>query len=205
MTLSEHVEDRLEALLRGQLGPDEAAQVEEHLAACPGCADRHADRLLGDDPDSAERSHPAGDALRSRLFSAVDHLERFAPFAPRLAALAAISTNDARLALHAFAAPEEMQSTSVPGMKISPLPSGDPSVKAMLASFEPGSVLPRHTHRGDERVLVFQGAFATDDGQIVRAGEEQLCAAGTAHSIELFLGGERCLCAIVTHAGGARR
>jgi anti-sigma factor ChrR (cupin superfamily) len=206
MTLIEHVEDRLEALILGQLGPDEAARVEEHLTACPACADRHADQLLSGDPGSAERPPvPAGDALRSRLFGALDHLERFASFAPRLAALTAISTNDARLALHTFAAPEQMQATAVRGLRITPLRSRDPSIRAMLAWFEPGAILPRHTHTGEECVLVFEGAFATDDGEIVRAGEEQRCVAGTSHSIELFLGGKRCLCVIVTYAGSAPR
>lgn len=142
---------------------------------------------------------PARGGLRARLFASVDHLERFSSFAPRLGELLDIPANDARLALHAFEHPQEMPPAPIPGMRCVPLPLG-PRVSngsAILAAFDPGAGVPLHRHFGEEHVLVFQGAFETDDGRVIRAGEELRSTPGSSHAIALILPGEPCLCAII--------
>lgn len=199
-----HVGDLLVDLAMGFLPQADGAEASAHLAECAECAGRYsaltaasAAVSLALPPVRPKR------ALRARVLASVDHLDRFAPFAPRLAAMADISSNEARRALHIFARPEEMPRASIPGMRASPLPRGPrlAGATARLVSFAPGISVPRHTHIGEERVLVFQGAFETDDGHVVRAGEELRCNAGTTHSIKLILGDEPCLCVIINDRG----
>ena len=136
--------------------------------------------------------------------ASVDHLERFTPMAPRLAALMDVSRDEARLALHVLAKPKEMREVvGRPGMRASPLASGSrrPTTKGRLVCLEPGASLPLHRHLGEETVLVFQGAFIDDGGRVVRAGEEVVSPAGSAHAVPRILGDEPCLCAIINDIG----
>jgi len=200
-------DEQLEDFILGQAGPAERAGLEAHLAACPTCA-QHRTALEATFADLALALPPAkaGPGLRSRLFASVDHLERFTPMAPRLAELLDIPANDARRALHAFERPEALPSTPVPGMKAAPLPTGPRrrEAEAVLACLTPGTRLPRHKHLGGEVVLVFQGAFITDDGREVHAGQELQSLDGSVHAIALVLGDEPCLCAIVNERGMER-
>jgi putative transcriptional regulator len=166
-------------------GPDELL----HIASCDACAELALAVLPA----------PISPAHRTRLLASLDHLERFASMAPRLAELADLSTDEARRALHAFERPEELPPTPMPGLRLIPLPTGPRlrTAEAVLACFAPGARFPRHTHHGEERILIFQGALRTDDGQVVRAGEELRSPTGSTHAIALVLGDEPCLCAIL--------
>jgi putative transcriptional regulator len=202
--LTKHVDDVLVDLSMGFLPPEGHDLVHAHLGECPPCARRYADLSATSAAISLALPPVRPDAsLRARLLASVSHLERFTPFAPRLAALADLSRSEARRALHVFAKPEKMPETGLPGFRASPLPTGPRLSKAtaVLASLSPGAGVPRHRHLGEERVLVFQGAFETDDGRVVRAGEEAHCEAGTSHAIRPVAGDEPCFCAIINDLG----
>jgi anti-sigma factor ChrR (cupin superfamily) len=198
-----NVEKQLEDLILGHLASDELAELEEHLQGCEVCTRRRAE-LEAACADLALALPPKAGrpALRSRLFSAVDHLERFTPMAPRLAEILDIPPNEARLSLHALERPEALPPV-IPGMRASRLPTGPRlrNAEAVLACLSPGAGLPRHRHRGEECVLVFQGSFITDDGRVARAGEELWSPPGSVHAIARILGDEPCLCAIVNDEG----
>lgn len=197
-------DEQLKDLILGHAEPSEGVALDAHLAACDACARRRAalETALAELALALTPTR-ASPALRSRLFASLDHLERFTSMAPRLAEVLDIPTHDARRALHALDRPEALPPTPVPGMKATPLPTGPRrrGAEAVLVCLAPGSRLPRHRHVGEETVLVFQGAFVTDDGHEVRAGQEFRCEGGSVHAIEHVLGNEPCLCAIVNDGG----
>lgn len=197
-------DEELQGLILGYAEPAERGPIEAHLVECEECA-RRRDGLEATAAELALSLRPARarPSLRGRLLASVDHLERFTPMAPRLAEVLDIPANDARRALHAFERPEDLPGTPVPGMKAVPLPTGPRrrAAEAVLACLAPGIALPRHRHVGEEVVLVFQGAFITDDGHEVRAGQELRSAGGSVHAIARVLGDEPCLCAIVNDGG----
>jgi anti-sigma factor ChrR (cupin superfamily) len=197
-----HPPDRLVDLVLGAQGAAERAETEAHLAACEPCARYHAELLatLNELP-AALPPVPPPEALRARLDAAVDHLERFASFAPRLGELLALPPDDARRALHVFERRDCLRPSASPGMWAKRLAAGPgaPGVTALLAWFEPGCRLPHHDHDGEERIVVFQGAFESHPGPLVRAGEEYVSPAGSGHSITV-VGEEPCLCAIIKTA-----
>lgn len=203
MMLAGHLDDPLEDALLARAGWARDAEVEAHLGACSDCARRlaHAEAAVAAVALALPPVPPEG-RLRARLFASVDRLERFTPMAPRLAALIDVAPDDARRALHALSEPEAMNA-ALPGMRVLPLATGPrrATTSAILVCLEPGGCIPRHRHLGDERILVFEGAFAVDDGRVVRAGEELHSPAGSIHSIPTVVGDAPCLCAIVGEGG----
>jgi hypothetical protein len=146
-----NLDKHLEELVLGHLSEGERAGLEEHLATCAECA-RRRDELEALCAELALALPPAPPlpSLRTRLFSSVEHLERFAPMAPRLAELLDILPNEARRSLHAFERPEALPSV-VPGMRATRLTPGPrrQATEAILAWLDPGTGLPRHKHRGE--------------------------------------------------------
>ncbi|WP_437525635.1 cupin domain-containing protein [Sorangium sp. So ce726] len=203
MMLTGHLDDPLEDALLARAGWARDAEVEAHLGACSDCARRLADAEAAVATVAlALPPVPPEGRLRARLFASVDRLERFTPMAPRLAALIDVAPDDARRALHALSEPEAMNAL-LPGMRVLPLATGPrrATTSAILVCLEPGGGIPRHRHLGDERILVFEGAFAVDDGRVVRAGEELHSPAGSIHAIPTVVGDAPCLCAIVGEGG----
>ncbi|MBK8251373.1 MAG: cupin domain-containing protein [Polyangiaceae bacterium] len=125
-------------------------------------------------------------------------MERFTPFATRLAELTGMPGNDARRALHVYTQAHQMPEASRPGMRAVTLTCGPnhADVTATLAYFDPGTVLEAHTHSQEEHVLVFQGAYRSSQGHVVSAGQEEVCPPGSTHAVEI-LPYEPCLCAII--------
>jgi anti-sigma factor ChrR (cupin superfamily) len=192
----DHPLDKLHDLFFERLTPEERGAVLAHLRGCAACAARL--DALAAAVAAVPPAEPSA-ALRSRLLRSVDHLERFAPFAPRLAELVALSANDARRALHALSEASAWPPGRCPGMRALRFAPGAARahVTAILACFAPGASVPRHRHVGHEVILVFQGAFETEDGRVVTAGEELHSPPGSAHRIPRILGDVDCLCVIV--------
>lgn len=202
---TQHDTERLADLVLGALSPSDREEVEAHLDACPECARHHAEleEALGGLALALPKASPAG-ALRARLSASLDHLERLSPFAPRLAALLALPVDDARRALHVYERPDVMKPAALHGMRAEPAPVGPglTGVTALLACFEPGTVLPHHVHAEEEHVLVLQGAYEAIPGPTVRAGEEQVSPAGSGHAIRI-LGDEPCLAVLIKTVRGS--
>jgi len=54
--------------------------------------------------------------------------------------------------------------------------------RAVLMRYEPGAVIPRHRHLGDEQIWVFEGSV-TDDTGTCRAGNYARRPPGCVHSV----------------------
>jgi len=194
--MNKHPVNQLHDFFFERLTAETHRQVAAHVATCSTCK-RRLDAF-----DEAVNKVPVmtpAPALRERLFQSVNQLERFSPFARRLGELIAFSTNDARRALHAFADVDSWPLQPLPGMRALPLSLGPPDspVRAILACFEPTSRVPLHRHIDNESIFVFQGAFETTDGKVIRAGDELHSEIGSIHGIKRFLDDIECLCAIV--------
>ncbi|HRI65982.1 MAG TPA: hypothetical protein PK156_17160 [Polyangium sp.] len=175
-----------------RLKSDRRAEVHGHIAACTDCAGRveALARAVEEVPAMAPRQD-----LQDRLFRSVEHLERFAPHARRVGELVDLSPNEARRALHMFADIDSWVLGPLPGMRASRVPSR--TKRAVFACFEASSRVPNHRHLERESILVFQGAFETSAGSVIRAGEELHSDQGSVHAIARFLDDIDCLCVIV--------
>ncbi len=142
---------------------------------------------------------PSEDALRlgaERLQAAVADLPlRYAPFFGRLAGLWGISEARVRSELTRARDAKSWKRTPLPGLRTFDVESGEPGTSARLLRFEPGSRFPKHRHRGRERLLVLEGAFADAAGAETHAGEERSMDEGSEHEL-LILGPERCVAAV---------
>src|SRR5437762_10072737 len=104
-----NIEKFLEELVLGRIAPAERAELEAHLATCDTCARRRTELESACAALAfALPPAPPRPMLRARLFASVDHLERFAPMAPRLAELLDIPPHEARRSLHALEHPEKL-------------------------------------------------------------------------------------------------
>jgi anti-sigma factor ChrR (cupin superfamily) len=62
-------------------------------------------------------------------------------------------------------------------------------------SFEPGVRFPKHRHRGEEQLLVLEGAFEDAFGIITCAGDDCRMAPGSEHELRILPPG-RCIAAV---------
>jgi anti-sigma factor ChrR (cupin superfamily) len=62
-------------------------------------------------------------------------------------------------------------------------------------SFEPGVSFPKHRHRGEEQLLVLEGAFVDTLGVTVRAGDACCMAPQSEHALRILDEG-RCVAAV---------
>lgn len=79
-----------------------------------------------------------------------------------------------------------------------PLASRNRSARARLLRIRPGTVLPRHSHRGSELTLVLAGGFKDGDVQYAR-GDFSWSGAEIDHQ-PIVDPGESCICLTVTDA-----
>lgn len=186
-------------LVLGELSSPELAEIEAHLATCAPCRAERDELLIAlEEMPLSLPPAPPSSALFARMDASIHHLERFASFAPRLAELLALSKDDARRALHVYDKPEAMTPTARPGMRAETIPPGPgkAGMTALFACFDPGCLVAEHYHDREEHVIVFQGAFRTDDGVVVGPGQELVSPKGTSHTLRI-LDGDPCLCAIL--------
>lgn len=78
------------------------------------------------------------------------------------------------------------------------LPLANKNIKASLMKLRPGSLMPRHTHRGHEITLVLAGGYRDGDEQYVR-GDLSAKDAEDMHQPVVDNDGE-CLCLVVLDA-----
>ena len=152
-------------------------------------------------PDFSSEELPQDRALRlgaERLRLAVGVLPlRYAPFFGRLSDLWQLPEAQVERELTRAADPKSWRRTVLRGLRTFTLelPKPHRGRSAHLLSFEPGLSFPQHQHRGAERVLVLEGAYADDAGYVVRAGDEQRMAPGSQHALNI-LGEVPCVAAV---------
>ena len=134
-----------------------------------------------------------------RLLDAVAELPlRYAPFFGRLAGLWGISEDHVLHELTRAKDPRSWTYTLLRGLRTFKVDVGAaaPARRARLMRFAPGTHFPKHAHRGPERVLVLEGAYADSNGVEARAGDMQSMAEGSEHELHI-LGTSACVAAIV--------
>lgn len=136
--------------------------------------------------------------LRERLLAAAARPEqRWAPFASRLARLIDVAHDRARELLAAIVRPELWQRL-LPDVDLLHL-QGGPAVAGADVGFvrvAAGAAFPEHRHVGDERVLILQGGYTDDRGQVARAGDLIELPAGSSHAF-VALPGDDLIYAVV--------
>ena len=107
-------------------------------------------------------------ALRHRLMDSVQE-QRWAPFWDRAARLLQVSAEQAQKILDRIQ--EVWDEHPFPGVELLHLAVGPAALGADvgLVRMQPGAAFPYHSH-SQEIVLVLQGGFEDDDGQVYRAG-----------------------------------
>lgn len=168
----------------GVLAPAEVAQVEAALATDPALA-RELDVLRETVGRVAAGvpSTPAPPALWQRIEADLGQARPFSAFVARIASALAISAEAARAMLDRIDLGSAWSVGPSESSRLYHIEPG-PSMAGVVVGFvkvAPGTVFPRHTHHGEELVVVLQGGFRDEDGTIVRAGQEARKAAGTNH------------------------
>jgi quercetin dioxygenase-like cupin family protein len=123
-------------------------------------------------------------SLRDRLLGAAGGRNRFLPFLDRMMSLCDLPEREAEGHLHSVdddAAWDDMAS----GIRYRDFDVG-PSLgdaHGGLVRLQPGEVFPRHTHVGEERLLVLQGETVDDGGNVYRAGDLVVSPDGSTHEM----------------------
>jgi quercetin dioxygenase-like cupin family protein len=84
--------------------------------------------------------------------------------------------------------PAAWMPAAVPGLHLFDLIPGPrwANADAGLIRFEPGVSFPHHSHMGEERVLMLEGAIRFTDGSEQHAGEELIMPPGSAHAFTVL-------------------
>ncbi len=136
----------------------------------------------------------------ARLSGAVAELPlRYAPFFSRLSALWELPEDRIVAELTRANDPRSWSWSLVRGLKTFEVKrDGASAAHARLLHFAPGSLLPKHRHRGAERVLVLEGSYADASGFEVQAGEMQTTSEHSEHELRI-LGDVPCVAAVTEH------
>lgn len=151
----------------------------------------------------APASPPAG--LRRTLLDAVGSDEpaaRFAGFLERFCRLFDMAEVAAQEVLGSIANSASWQAY-LPGVSALHFEAGQAVAGADtgLITFAAGMSYPRHTHVGEERMLILQGGIVDDvTGKESAEGDIVVMAARTSHSFSI-LPGEDCVAAVVVYGG----
>lgn len=203
--MTAHVLEQLPELALGGLEADERARVEEHLAHCASCA-REA-RAWTEVAGSLALSLPArarSTWVRARVLAAAEGRGRLARHGDALARFFEIPLDKANALLDAVDASDAWEPNPAGIGLIHLAPGGRwaaMGADAGLVRFPAGIEWPLHRHIGEERHLFLEGAIRIDQtGQVLRAGDELVSAAGTEHSFHVLPESD-CVAAVILEAG----
>jgi anti-sigma factor ChrR (cupin superfamily) len=138
-------------------------------------------------------------SLRERLLGVAGGRDRFLPFLDRTMALFDLPEDETQGHLHSVdddAAWDDM----LPGVRFRDFDGGPALGEAHvgLVRLAPGEAFPRHSHVGEERVLILQGEVVDDEGNHYRAGDLVVSADGTEHEVRAVGDQEAIYAAVVT-------
>ena len=135
-------------------------------------------------------------SLRDRLFGAVNTTARFLPFLDRMMSIFDLPEGQAKQELDTIETSPGKDSARggdddweelTAGVLVRDFEAGDACGEAHggLVRIEPGHAFPRHTHVGEETVLVLQGRLEDDQGNAYRAGDTIVSADGSVHELRV--------------------
>ena len=132
-----------------------------------------------------EPSKPSA-SLRDRLFGALNTTARFMPFLDRMMRIFDLPEEQAKFELGTIDAPSDWDALT-DGVQVRDFEAGDACGEAHggLVRIEPGHAFPRHSHVGEETVLILQGRLEDDEGNAYRAGDTIVSDDGTSHELRV--------------------
>jgi anti-sigma factor ChrR (cupin superfamily) len=132
-----------------------------------------------------EPSKP-GASLRDTLMGAISTKARFLPFLDRMMRIFDLPEAQAQKELDTIDQPDAWEQM-MPGVAVRDFESGDATGEAHggLVRVEPGHAFPRHSHVGEETVLVLQGQLEDDEGRRYRAGDVIISDDQTDHELRV--------------------
>lgn len=128
---------------------------------------------------------------RERLLSAAQSPAlRWAPHFDKLSRLFDLDEAEIQRIARESALPERWQNLPLKGVRLFHLAAGPAlaGADAGLVSIAAGTPFPLHTHVGEERTLVLEGALSEADGTLYRAGDSLSRLAGSSHSFSVLPG-----------------
>lgn len=175
------VRDLLPLYSLGLLDGDEAETVERALASDPSLAAEltgYRDAVH----DIVEPALPSPD-VKTRLMTSIG-AGRFESFSQRIAKLFDVTLDRGRelLGLIERAASWEVRA---PGIGLVHF-QGGPAVATADCGFvriDPGAIFPWHAHVAEEISIVLAGTLETNDGRILKPGDELVQGPGSEHAI----------------------
>jgi putative transcriptional regulator len=197
------VKDLLPLHALGALDPEDAALVEQAVAADPEL------RAALDAWREITSAMPVpsvapGADVRARLMADIDAsvqpgtLDRFAP---RVASIFDVTIDKARMFLGWIADPTRWEPAPLPGVQLIHLPPGPAyaSADCGFVKLPPGFHFPRHGHHGEELTVVLQGSGRDSDGNRLSPGTELMMPGGAEHDFVIDEGGEEYIFAVRFH------
>lgn len=188
------LEDLLPEHILGTLSAEDAAELEQALAASPALRAEHdalAAAIAGIGLSVAPLAPSA--SARARLFAAVEREGRYAPFVARLASMFDLGRARVEALLSGMADAAAWTGGPARGIRLMHFEAG-PGALAVDAGFvrvPPGVEFPAHRHTGREIALVMEGGYVeVESGQVVRAGERTERAGGTSHTFRALPGSD---------------
>lgn len=178
------IQELLPLYALGVLPPDESALVEKMLREQPQLLSSleayrgTAGELMLAVPPVMPSPH-----VRVRLLASIG-AGRFEGFMPKFRHMFDLTVDGARALLAWIDDPSKWQQV-MPHFAAIHF-AGGPACRGADTGFvrlAPHSTFPYHAHRGEELTLVLAGTALTSDGKNLRAGDEILETAGTAHDL----------------------
>jgi len=134
-------------------------------------------------------------ALKKRLLDSVSGQERFAPLLDRLAAFIDLSVERTRDILRMLDSPADWKPSVLPGLMQYDFPPGPRRAGAEvgLVKLPVGLHFPRHSHTGEEHVMVLAGSFLeVGSSTVMRPGDVGIMMPGSVHAFDV-VGDETCI------------
>lgn len=201
--MSAHLDDRVADLVLGDVGDDERAALEAHLAGCARCRDelvRAADAFAQLALALPAEAPPP--ELRERLLGAATP-PRLAAMLDKLAAVFDVTRQRARALLDRLDDPAAWMPGPVDDSWVMMADGCGPKVAGAFCGFVkmgPRVTWPTHEHLGTEHMLVLAGGFRQPDGVEVHAGDLHVMPEGSVHGFTIF-DDEPCIAAAVVWGG----
>jgi putative transcriptional regulator len=192
--------DLLPEYVLGEVTTANAASIEAHLGTCAECRVELASlqHVFADLVDDLPRVQP-NKATQNQLFSQVDGLRRFDPFIDSVANLFDITTQASESYLHNLDRNELWSPGPADGVQVVSIQSGPRLVNASsgFVRLAPRVKFPQHRHlNGQEHVILLQGAYQDESGEIVKRGQQISLPSGLNHHL-VALDGPICIGAVV--------
>ncbi|MBA2664265.1 MAG: cupin domain-containing protein [Bradymonadaceae bacterium] len=188
----------------GSLSPEEEAYLLERVENCAICAVAYeaATREFTAIATVLEPKTPSP-KLRKRILDDLATSNRFEDLAAQVAQLIDRSLEFAVDLVGRIDLPSSWEEAPFPGVELFHI-DGGPAVEDAIVGFiriEPAGMFPEHRHHGKEYLLVLQGGFQDDSGNVYRRGDLCVSDSDTIHDLTALSNGPPLIYLVVLHNG----